>query len=331
MEKIPIPVSLLELALITQGSNVRDTLQKTSDIAQKADELDYKRLWFAEHHNMPHIASAATVVLISYYAQKTKKIRIGSGGIMLPNHSPLVVAEQFGTLDALFPRRIDLGLGRAPGTDPVTAQALNKNFFQAAQQFPQHVAELQQYFSPENSSFPVRSFSSESASVPFWILGSSTESAKLAARYGLPYAFASHFAPNQLLEALAIYRHHFQPSAHLSKPYAMVCANVIISDTEQEAQKQATAMYQMFLDMLHDNRRPIQAPLESMEGIWSAREEAYIRNMLSRTFIGTAKQVQKDLIEFQKLVHADELMITLPIYSHSLRLKVLELARTLFI
>lgn len=330
MKSLQIPASLLELALITQGSNAGNTLHKTTEIVQKADSLGYKRLWFAEHHNMPHVASSATVVLISHFAEKTTNIRVGSGGIMLPNHSPLVVAEQFGTLAALYPDRIDLGLGRAPGTDQVTAQALNKNFYQAAQQFPQHVAELQKYLSADNARAAVRAFPGEGTDVPIWILGSSMDSAVLAAQYGLPYAFASHFAPTHLFRAFAYYRENFKPSKYLDRPHTMACVNMIVSDTQAEAESHATCMYRMFLNIVRGTREPLSPPIDSMDGVWSYDEAAYVKNMLSHSFIGDTETVHSHLSDFQKVAKVDELMITVPIYSHEARLRTLELTRDIF-
>lgn len=330
MNPIDIPISLLELALITKDSNTSDTFDKTVQIAQKADELGYNRLWLAEHHNMPHVASSATVVLIGHLAGKTKKIRVGSGGIMLPNHSPLVVAEQFGTLDALYPGRIDLGLGRAPGTDQLTAQALNKNFYQAAQNFPQHVTQLQQYLSAENSTSQVRAFPGEGANVPIWILGSSMDSAVLAAHLGLPYAFASHFAPTHMYRAFAYYRENFKPSKYLDKPRTMSCVNMIICDSNEEAASHATCLYRMFLNIIRGTREPLSPPLPSMDGLWSADEEAYVKNMLSHSFFGNTEKVYEEFTQFMKVAKIDEVMITIPIYDHSARLKTLELAKTIF-
>lgn len=330
MDQINLPISLLELALITKDSNTSETFDKTVQIAQKADELGYKRVWLAEHHNMPHVASSATVVLIGHIAGKTEKIRVGSGGIMLPNHSPLVVAEQFGTLDALYPNRIDMGLGRAPGTDQLTAQALNKNFYQAAQQFPQHVAQLQKYLSPENCTAQVRAFPGEGANVPIWILGSSMDSAALAAHFGLPYAFASHFAPTHMYRAFAYYRENFKPSAYLDKPYTMSCVNLIIADTQEEADAHATCLYRMFLNIIRGTREPLSPPIESMDGIWSQDEEAYVKNMLSHSFIGTPEKVYGEFQQFLKVSKIDELMVTIPIYDQGARLRTLELSREIF-
>lgn len=331
MNPLQIPVSLLELALITKDSNTQETFHKTVEIAQKADHLGYNRLWLAEHHNMPHVASSATVVLIGHLAGKTQKIRVGSGGIMLPNHSPLVVAEQFGTLAALYPDRIDLGLGRAPGTDQQTAQALNKNFYQAAQQFPDHVAQLQQYLSTDNARSSVRAFPGEGANVPIWILGSSMDSAVLAAKYGLPYAFASHFAPTHMFRAFAYYRENFRPSIYLDQPKTMSCVNMIVCDTDAEAESHATCMYRMFLNIVRGSREPLSPPIPTMDGYWTADEAAYVKNMLSHSFIGDLNTTRKNLSDYQKVAKADEIMITIPIYSHDARLKSLELTRELFV
>ncbi len=330
MQKLNIPVSLLELALINEGSNASETLEKTTEIAQKADELDYKRIWFAEHHNMPHVASSATVILMSHFAEKTKTIRIGSGGIMLPNHSPLVVAEQFGTLEALYPGRIDLGLGRAPGTDPITAQALNKNFYEAAKQFPKHVARLQQYLSRNNAHSAVRAFPGDGTEVPIWILGSSMDSALLTSEYGLPYAFASHFAPAHIVQAFDFYRRHFKPSEYHDKPITMAAVNMIISDTQEEAESHATSMYRMFLNIVRGTRKPLEPPISGMEGHWSPKEEAYVKNMLSKSFIGTPENVYKQLQRFYDEILPNEIIITIPTYSHEARLQTLEFAKEFF-
>ncbi|MCO5231710.1 MAG: LLM class flavin-dependent oxidoreductase [Chitinophagales bacterium] len=326
---INIPISLLELALINQGSDTQRTLEKTVEIAQKADELNFKRIWFAEHHNMPHVASSATVVLIAHIAGKTQKIRVGSGGIMLPNHSPLVVAEQFGTLEALFPDRIDLGLGRAPGTDHLTAQALNKDFFQAARDFPNHVAQLQTYLSSDNQKSPVRAFPGDSTEVPIWILGSSMDSAILAAKLGLPYAFASHFAPQFLMQATQYYTTNYQASKQYCSPKTLACINVIVADTNEEAEHHASCMYKMFLNIVRGTREAISPP-KSMDGDWLPQEEAYVRNMLSYSFVGSQEKVYHELLKFNKLVQSNELMITIPTYEHEVRLKTLELIRPLF-
>ena len=329
-EQLPIPVSLLDLALITEGSNAGDTYHKTVEIARKADELGYQRMWLAEHHNMPYVASTATVVLIGHIAGQTRNIRVGSGGIMLPNHSPLVVAEQFGILATLYPGRIDLGLGRAPGTDQVTAQALNKDFFTAAQEFPKNVALIQQYLSADNASGKVRAFPAEGLDIPIWILGSSMDSAVLAARYGLPYAFASHFAPAQFFRAIAHYRAHFQPSPYLSAPKVMACVNMITADTQEEAESLATSFYRMFLNLVRGTRTPLQPPIPNMDGVWSEYEKSAVQQMTAHSFIGDPETIRKNLGDFYRISKVDEIMITMPVYSHEARLKNLEYCRSLF-
>lgn len=321
-----IPISLLELAIVTQGSTTSETLTKTKELAQLADSLEYNRFWLAEHHNMQHVASSATIVLISYIASQTKKIRVGSGGIMLPNHSPLIIAEQFGTLETLFPNRIDLGLGRAPGTDTLTAQAIRKDFFDEAQQFPKNVSALQTYFSNENSSSPVRAFPGEGVEVPIWILGSSMDSAALAAAYGLPYAFAGHFAPKQMVQAFEFYRENFEPSEALSSPKTMACVNVIASDTNEEAKVLSTSLYQMFLGLIRNNRQPLQPPVATLDGAMNEAELFHVNQMTACSFIGDKNHLIKELNKFIEYTKIDELMITSPIYNHEDKLKSLKIS-----
>lgn len=321
-----IPISLLELAIVTQGSTTSETLTKTKELAQLADSLEYNRFWLAEHHNMQHVASSATVVLISYIASQTKKIRVGSGGIMLPNHSPLIIAEQFGTLETLFPNRIDLGLGRAPGTDTLTAQAIRKDFFNEAQQFPKNVSALQTYFSNENSSSPVRAFPGEGVEVPIWILGSSMDSAALAAAYGLPYAFAGHFAPKQMVQAFEFYRENFEPSEVLSSPKTMACVNVIAADTNEEAKVLSTSLYQMFLGLIRNNRQPLQPPVATLDGAMNEAELFHVNQMTACSFIGDKNHLIKELNKFIEYTKIDELMITSPIYNHEDKLKSLKIS-----
>src|SRR5690606_26815125 len=252
-KKNKIPYSILELASVSKGSSPAEAFKNSLDLAQKAEEFGYKRFWLAEHHNMISIASSATSVLIGYIAGGTKRIRVGSGGIMLPNHSPLIVAEQFGTLGSLYPDRIDLGLGRAPGTDQVTAQAIRSDRMQAVYKFPEEINQIQKYFSPENRSAKVRATVAEGVNVPIYILGSSTDSAYLAAEKGLPYVFASHFAPAQLFDALNIYYNNFQPSENLKEPYTMACANIIAADTDEEAERISTSLIRMMLGVFTGN------------------------------------------------------------------------------
>lgn len=314
-----IAYSFLDLAVIGAEKSTKETLINVLHTAQHAEQLNYTRFWLAEHHNMPHIASSATSVLIGYVAGGTEKIRVGSGGIMLPNHPPLVIAEQFGTLESLFPNRIDLGLGRAPGTDQLTAMALRRNDTMSANFFPQQIQELKTYFSATNAEAKVRAFPGEGLDIPFWILGSSTDSAYLAAELGLPYAFASHFAPDQIQMAGKIYRTNFKPSTQLDKPYFMPCVNAILADSTHEAEKLATSFYRMFLGIIRNDRKPLQPPIESMQGIWTVQEEAAVYNMTACSFIGTKEEMLPELNRFCEVLEVDELMITTPIYDYDKR------------
>ena len=325
--KTRIPISLLELALITQGSDVTETMQKTKELAQLADELGYKRIWLAEHHNMAHVASTATVVLIGFIAGQTKNIRVGSGGIMLPNHSPLIVAEQFGTLGVLYPNRIDLGLGRAPGTDGLTAQAIRTDFYEESQRFPKNVSALQDYFSVENATSKVRAFPAEGVNVPIWILGSSMDSATLAAAYGLPYAFAGHFAPQMMESAFEIYHQNYKPSAEFPEPYTIACVNGIAANTDDEAKKRATTLYQAFVNLIRNDRKPYAPPVNNMDEIWNQMEKTHVTQMLKYSFIGGKETVKNQISEFQKRFQVDELMITSHIYEHQARLQSYEIIR----
>jgi luciferase family oxidoreductase group 1 len=324
--KDPISISILELAIITQDSNATQTFQKTKELAQLADNLGYKRFWLAEHHNMSHVASSATVVLIGFIASQTQNIRVGSGGIMLPNHSPLIVAEQFGTLETLYPNRIDLGLGRAPGTDQPTAEAIRKDFFEQAQRFPQNVRKLQDYFSAENATAKVRAFPAE-GNVPIWILGSSMDSAALAAAYGLPYAFAGHFAPRQMIQAFEFYRENFQPSTVLDKPKTMACVNIIAADTNEEAEKLSTSLYQMFLNLIRNDRKGLQQPVDSLDDIMSEEERFHVNQMTACTFTGNKEQLTQDLKKFINYAKVDELMATSPIFDHQAKLKSIQITK----
>jgi len=325
-----IPVSLLELAIITEDSNASATLEKTKQVAQLADTLGYKRFWLAEHHNMPHVASSATVVLIGYIASQTQNIRVGSGGIMLPNHSPLIVAEQFGTLEILYPNRIDLGLGRAPGTDTPTALAIRKDFIEQSQQFPQNVKSLQDYFSVENATAQVRAFPAEGTKVPIWILGSSMDSAALAAAKGLPYAFAGHFAPRQMQQAFEFYRDNFQASEFLKHSKTMACINAIVADTDQEAEILSTSLYQMFGNLVQNNRKPLQPPVDSLTHLMNEMSEEarfHVNQMTACSFVGSKKKVATELQEFIRHSRVDELMVNSPIYDHQDKLKSLRLLK----
>lgn len=320
-----IPYSVLDLATVVAGKTPVDTFKNSLILAQRAEELGYTRYWLAEHHNMISVASSATSVLIGHIAGGTKTIRVGSGGIMLPNHSPLVIAEQFGTLASLYPGRIDLGLGRAPGTDQVTAMAIRGTRFNAANDFPEDVEKLQEYFSEDNMNSQVRAIPGEGVDVPIWILGSSTDSARLAAAKGLPYAFASHFAPAQFLTAINIYRQNFKPSEHLKAPYVISCVNVVAADTDDEANRLVTSLLQFFMGVVTGRRRLLQPPVDSMDGIWNAQEAEAVSQMLGCSFIGGPETVKEDIQAFIDQTQVDEVMVTSHIFDPQARIHSYEL------
>jgi luciferase family oxidoreductase group 1 len=320
-----LPLSILDLAAIREGHTPADTFHNSLDLARHAEKWGYKRYWLAEHHNMASIASSATSVLIGYIAGGTSTIRVGSGGIMLPNHAPLIIAEQFGTLATLYPGRIDLGLGRAPGTDQVTSRALRRDLQGSVEDFPQNVQELQAYLSAENRTSKVRAIPGEGLDIPIWLLGSSTYSAQLAGYLGLPFAFASHFAPTHLEAALHLYRTSFRPSKHLAAPYAAACVNVIAADTDAEAQRLATSFYQLALGIIRGTSRPLQAPVESMHGLWSELEEEAVSQMMAYSFIGGPTTVEQELQAFVKGTQIDELLAVSHIYDPAARLHSYEL------
>jgi luciferase family oxidoreductase group 1 len=316
-----IPYSVLDLATVAEGHPIADTYHKSLENARQAEQLGYTRYWFAEHHNMISVASSATSLLIGYIAGNTNKIRVGSGGIMLPNHSPLVVAEQFGTLETLYPNRIDLGLGRAPGTDQVTAMAIRGQNMNAAFYFPKDVEALQQFFSEDNYDAKVRAVPGEGLHIPIWILGSSTDSAKLAAAKGLPYAFASHFAPAHFREAIEIYRDNFRPSAQLREPYVMACVNVVAADTDEEAAYLATSVKQMFMGVITGKRQLLQPPVDNMDDVWNVLEEEAVMQMLAYSFIGGKEKIKAMLSDFVRETGINEIMATTHIYDHQAKLK----------
>lgn len=319
-----IPISVLDLAVITEGGSPQDSFANSLDLAQMVESLGYHRFWLAEHHNMANIASSATSVLIGHIAGGTTTLRVGSGGIMLPNHAPLAVAEQFGTLETLYPGRIDLGLGRAPGTDQKTARALQRDP-NAPFRFPTLVKEIQQYFSSDNMKAEVRAIPGEGLDIPIWILGSSTDSAHLAAAYGLPYAFASHFAPAQLHNALKIYKSEFVPSPQLQEPYCMACVNVIAAEDDNEAKLLATSLQKVFIGIITNNRRPLQAPDPNFKVF---PEIAQVMNQFLRySFIGGSEKVKKEISSFVDDTAVDELMITSHIYNHRSRMKSYEILK----
>lgn len=315
-----IPLSVLDLAPITEGHTPAETFANSLNLAKRVEQLNYKRYWLAEHHNMESVASSATVVLIGYIAGGTTSIRVGSGGIMLPNHAPLIVAEQFGTLASLYPGRIDLGLGRAPGTDPLTAMALRRNRVETVQDFPNDVLAILKYFSIENRNAKVRAIPGEGLDIPLWILGSSTESAALAAMLGLPYAFASHFAPTQFLSAIDMYRRNFQPSAFLDEPYVMACVNVIAADTKNQAKYLATSFMQLATGIVTGQRRPLPPPVDTMDGLWTSEVQAAVFQMMQYSFIGDATTIGAQLSSFQEQTQLDEIMVTTHVYDPAARI-----------
>lgn len=313
--------SILELAIVSSGVTMEQTFKNSVDLAQKAEEMGYRRLWLAEHHNMVHVASVATSLLIAHIAGNTKIIRVGSGGIMLPNHSPLIVAEQFGTLGRLYPDRIDLGLGRAPGTDQITAHAIRSDRMQAVNNFPGDIQEIQKYFSADNEWSQVRAVVAEGIDVPIYILGSSLDSAHLAAKVGLPYAFASHFATGLLHEALDIYRREFQPSEYLDKPYTIAGVNIIAADTDDEAERNFTSLIRMFLGILTGKREPLQPPMEMTDELMMIQHNPAVREMLKYSFVGRKEAVAKQLDKFLKETGVDELMVVSNMHNHDDRLR----------
>ncbi len=320
-----IPFSLLDLSPVTQGSTAADALRNTLDLARHAEEWGYKRFWLAEHHNMTGIASAATSVVIGYVAGGTRSIRVGSGGVMLPNHAPLVIAEQFGTLETLYPGRIDLGLGRAPGTDPLTARALRRDLAAPADTFPRDVVELKSYFEPTEPGQLIQAVPGAGLRVPIWLLGSSLFSAQLAAMLGLPFAFASHFAPDALLQALAIYRERFKPSDRLERPYAMACVNVFAADTDAEARRHFTSVQQQFIRLRRGTPGQLPPPVDDIDAVAAPLERASADHALKYSVVGGPDAVQQGLDAFIRLTGVDELMVTGMVYDHGARLRSFEL------
>lgn len=309
-----IPISILDLAPIRQGGDATQAYEVMRRQAQHADSLGYNRYWLAEHHNMRGIGSAATSVLIGHVAAATKRIRVGSGGVMLPNHAPLVIAEQFGTLESLYPGRVDCGLGRAPGTDQMTAYALRRERMGSAEDFPRDVMELQAYFREAEPDQAVRAVPGAGLRVPIWLLGSSMFSAQLAAHLGLPYAFASHFAPDYLLNALEAYREGFRPSEYLDKPYAMVAVNVVAADTDEEARHLFTSMQMRSIGMMRGNRDPIGPPIDDIESYWLPHEKPSVEHKLTYSYVGSGETVREGLDGLVEQTGADELISTVWIY-----------------
>lgn len=309
MTNIQIPVSVLNLVPIREGQGAKEAIDAMVDLALATERMGYTRYWIAEHHNTPTLASSATAILIKHTLEHTTTIRVGAGGIMLPNHAPLVVAEQFGTMATLYPDRVDLGLGRAPGTDMLTATALRRSNHDTVYTFPEDVKALLRYFGPEEEQGYVKAYPGVGTNVPIYILGSSTDSAHLAARLGLPYAFASHFAPRWMAEAIDIYRREFQPSKYLDQPYMMVCLNVIAAETDEEAKREFTTTQQMFLNVVRGSQNKLRPPVDDMDEIWTEQERLVISTMTSVTFLGSKETVRNQLIEFQNQFNVDEIMV----------------------
>jgi len=324
-KNVSLQLSILDLVPVISGKTAADSFRNSLDLAQNAERFGYNRYWMAEHHNMDGVASSATSVLISHIAAGTSSIRVGSGGIMLPNHAPLIIAEQFGTLESLYPGRIDLGLGRAPGTDQLTAMALRRNMDGSGEDFAKSLMELRTYLSMDNADSAVRAIPGEGLTIPIWLLGSSTYSAQLAGILGLPFAFASHFAPSMLFNALKVYRDNFRPSHTLQKPYVMAGVNVIAADSDDEAEYLATSLYSTFLNIIKGTRKKLQPPVDDMSLVWNEAERYAVMQMLNYTFIGSRKNVQHKLLEFAEATGVDELMVTSHIFDHRARVHSYEL------
>lgn len=317
-------LSILDLAFVSEGATPGDALRHSLNLAQHAERLGYHRFWLAEHHNMIGIASAATAVVIGYVAGGTRTIRVGAGGIMLPNHAPLVIAEQFGTLESLYSGRIDLGLGRAPGTDHVTVRALRRSL-ESAHRFPQDVLELQAYLDVPQAGQAVQAVPGAGLKVPLWILGSSLFGAELAAELGLPYAFASHFAPTSLLSALKIYRQNFNPSRQLDKSYAAAGVNVVAADTDAEAQMLFTSAQQQFTNLIRGTPGRLPPPIDDIESYWTPAEKAHVASMLTCSFVGSRETVARGLEHFLNQTGVEELIVASAIYDHAARLRSYEI------
>ncbi|MBT2686627.1 LLM class flavin-dependent oxidoreductase [Bacillus sp. ISL-47] len=309
-----IPVSVLNLAPIREGKDSKQAIEDLVDLAQATEEMGYKRYWIAEHHNTPTLVSSATSLLIKHTLEHTNTIRVGSGGIMLPNHAPLVVAEQFGTMATIYPDRVDLGLGRAPGTDMMTASALRRSKNDSVYTFPEDVQQLLTYFGPLEGQSYVKAYPGVETNIPIYILGSSTDSAYLAAELGLPYVFASHFAPRYMEDAIRIYRARFKPSQYLEKPYMMICLNVIAAETDEEAEFLSTTMKQFFLNVVRGTQMKLSPPVKDLDSLWNPMEKEAAEGMSSVTLMGSKETVKGQLAQFQDMYNVDEIMAVSYIY-----------------
>ena len=328
-KNLDIPLSILDLVMVNIDGSPSQSMQNSLDLARHAEWWGYKRYWLAEHHNIKGIASTATSVLIGFIASGTSTIRVGSGGVMLPNHSPLVIAEQFGTLESLYPSRIDLGLGRAPGTDVMTAMALRRNLNGSEEDFPNSVIELMEYLGVPKPETQVRATPGEGLKIPIWLLGSSTFSAQLAAMLGLPFAFASHFAPAYLDKSIEIYRNKFKPSETLKEPYVIAAVNVVAADTDKEANRLFTSIQLRTLGMLKGSQMPLQPPVNNIDSIWSIPEKHAVDQRLKYSFVGGPATVKKNLESFLKQTQIDEIMAVSHMYEHSARLRSYEILSSL--
>lgn len=324
MTRLAVPLSVLDLVPVRAGSTPREALQQSLDLAQHVERLGYARFWVAEHHNMVGIASAATSVVVGWIAGGTYRIRVGAGGVMLPNHAPLVVAEHYGTLESLYPGRIDLGLGRAPGTDPIASRALRTSPA-AADRFPEDVQELQALFAPAERGQRIQAVPGAGLDVPLWILGSSTFGAQLGAALGLPYAFASHFAPAALDDALALYRERFRPSAQLKRPHAMVGVNVVAADTDEEARRLFTSIQVAFTDLHRGSRGLQKPPIDDIEGYWTPSEKVSVERMLSCAIVGSKETVRAGIAALLERTRADELMVVTSVFDPAARKRSYEI------
>lgn len=320
-----IPVAVLDLAPVVEGGTIEDSFRNSIDLIRRAETWGFHRYWVAEHHNMPGIASSATSVLIARLASETSAIRIGAGGIMLPNHAPLVIAEQFGTLEAMFPGRIDLGLGRAPGSDRLTAHALRRRLESDGDDFPELLQELRFFFKLPAAGQKVQAVPGGGANVPIWLLGSSDFGARLAAQLGLPYSFAAHFSPENTLPALSIYRENFRPSDELERPYVMVAVNVVAAETQREAERLATSQHLSFLNLARGRPGRIQPPVDDMDVVWTPAEKAAVESRLGGSIIGSRKTVSEGLKEFVERTKADEVMVNSIIFDHDARVHSYEI------
>jgi luciferase family oxidoreductase group 1 len=328
-KKINLSLSVLDLVMVNAGSSPNQSMQNSLDLARHVERWGYNRYWLAEHHNIPGIASSATSVLIGFIAGGTSTIRVGSGGIMLPNHSPLVIAEQFGTLESLYPGRIDLGIGRAPGTDRLTSMALRRGILDESEDFPNSVEELMNYLAPQTITKEVRATPGEGLNIPIWLLGSSIFSAQLAAARGLPFAFASHFAPAYLESAVNIYKERFQPSKTLQEPYVMAAVNVFAADTDEEASRLFTSVQLMALGMIRRNHGLLQPPIDNIDEIWDQLEKYTVGERLKYSFVGNPSKVKKGLKSFLNRTQVDEIMSVSHIYDHTARLRSFEILSSL--